>query len=115
MEIQDGVMGGAQLKGKIIRSFKIAVRTVYTGPCPHKSLPKWACSPPPWLPAVVLSKGSMHTRGRHPKKPTDPSEWWAGGTGKEGGPMFIFSAREVFVFRVSPPLPSQGWECLSSL
>lgn len=26
--------------------------------------------------------------------------------------MFIFSAGEVFVFRVSLPLPSQGWECL---
>lgn len=119
MEIEDEVNGRRPVKGEDNKGiFDSGEDTVHRSPSPQITtevgLPA-ACSPPPWLHAVVPPRGSTHTRGRHPQKPTDSYELWAGGTGKEGGPLFIFSAGEVFVFRVSPLLPSRGWECLSPL
>lgn len=118
MEIEAGVNGRRAVKGDDNKGiFDSSEDSVHRSLSPQitteAGLPG-ACAPPPWRHAVVLSNGSTHTRGRHPK-----SLWflepWAGGTGKEGGPLFIFSAREVFVFRVSPLLPFRGWECLSPL
>lgn len=93
MEIEGEINGRRPVKGEDNKGiFYSGEDSVHRSPSPkittEAGLPG-ACSPP-WLHAVVPSKGSTHTRGRHPQKPTDSYELWAGGTGKEGGPLFIF-------------------------
>lgn len=74
----------------------------------------WVCFFFSWFYVGVSFKGSIDIIGRYSKKFIDFLEWWVGGIeGKEGGFLFIFFVREVFVFRVSFLFFFNSWECFS--